>query len=94
LTDNKKDKSYFAVEDNCRKRNHMIIIPVAIVVVVAAIGLFFMSGSSQDANQMVLHNHVQLNVTVNGQPLVVPAQIGMTMAGNEGPLLYGRPLFR
>ena len=38
-----------------------------------------MSGSSQNANHMVLHNHVRLNVTVSGQPMVVPAQIGIMM---------------
>lgn len=67
----------------------MIAIPVA-VVVAAVIGFYFMSGSSLNANQMLLHNHVRLNVTVDGRPVVVPAHIGMTMVGKaEDPLLYG-----
>jgi hypothetical protein len=89
LTDNKRDKSYFAVERKRRKRNVMIAIPIA-VVVAAVIGLFFMSGSSLNANQMLLHNHVRLNVTVDGQPVIVPAHVGMVQVGKaEDPLLYG-----
>lgn len=39
---------------------------------------------------MVQHNHVTLNVTVDGQPAVVPAHIGMVQVGkSEDPLLYG-----
>jgi hypothetical protein len=90
LTDNKKDKSYFAVERHRRKRNVMIIIPISIAVGAAAVGLFFMSGSSLNATQMLLHSHVRLNVTFDGQPVVVPAHIGMVQVGKgEDPLLYG-----
>ncbi len=69
----------------------MIIIPIAIVIGAAVVfGLFFMSGSTLNANHMVLHNHVRLNVTVDGQPVVVPAHIGMVMVDQaEDPLLYG-----
>ena len=89
MTDNKRDKSYFAVERQRRKRNAMIAIPIAIVVA-AVVGLFLMSGSSLNANQMVQHNHVSLNVTLDGQPVVVPAHIGMVQVGKtEDPLLYG-----
>jgi len=67
----------------------MIIIPISIAVGAAAVGLFFMSGSSLNANQMLLHSHVSLNVTVDGQPVVVPAHIGMVQVGKgEDPLLY------
>ena len=68
----------------------MIIVPLAIAVAVGIIGLFLMSGSSLNANQMVQHNHVTLNVTIGGQPAVVPAHIGMVQVGKgENPLLYG-----
>lgn len=67
----------------------MIIIPISIAVGAAAVGLFFMSGSSLNVNQMLLHSHVRLNVTVDGQPVVVPAHIGMVQVGKgEDPLLY------
>lgn len=68
----------------------MIIIPIAVAVGVELISLFLMSGSSLNANKMVQHNHVTLNVTVDGQPAVVPAHIGMVQVGkSEDPLLYG-----
>ena len=91
MTHNKKDKSYFSVERRRRKRNAMIIVPIVVVIGAAVVfGLFFMSGSSLNANHIVLHNHVRLNVTVDGQAVVVPAHIGMTMVGQaEDPLLYG-----
>jgi hypothetical protein len=79
LKDNKKEKSYFALERHRRKRNLMIIVPIVAAVGAASVGLFFMSNSSINANHMVLHNHVQLNVTPNGQSVIVPAHIGMTM---------------
>ena len=80
MKDDKKEKSYFALERHRRKRNLMIIVPiVAMSVCSTSLGLFFMSNSSINANHMVLHNHVRLNVTPNGQSVIVPAHIGMTM---------------
>ncbi len=68
----------------------MIAIPISVAVVAAVGGLFFMPGSSLNANNIILHNHVRLNVTVYGQPVVVPAHIGMAMMGkSDDPLLYG-----
>lgn len=69
----------------------MIIIPIGALIIAAAVfGFSFMSGTTLNSNHMVLHNHVRLNVTVDGQPVVVPAHIGMTMVGQaEDPLLYG-----
>lgn len=84
-----KDKSYFSVERKRRKRSIMIIIPITAAIGAAIFGLFYMSGSSLSSNQMVLHNHVRLNATVDGQSLVVPAHVGMAMVGkDEDPLLY------
>ena len=80
---------YFALERHRRKRNIMLIIPIVVVVGAVVIGLFLMSGSSQNANHMVLHNHVRLNVTVDGQPMVVPAQIGIVMPEKAEDQLYG-----
>lgn len=89
-----KDKSYFSVERKRRKRSIMIIIPIAAAIGAAIFGLFYMSGSSLSSNQMVLHNHVRINVTVDRQPLVVPAHIGMAMVGkSEDPLLYANHSF-
>lgn len=90
MTGGKKDKSYFSIERQRRKRNIMIIIPIAAAVGVGIVGLFLASGSSLSGNQMLLHSHVRLNVTGDGQPMIVPAHIGMVQVGKaEDPLLYG-----
>lgn len=45
---------------------------------------------SSNANQMLLHSHVRLNITSDGQPIIVPAHVGMFQAGKaEDRLLYG-----
>jgi hypothetical protein len=68
----------------------MIIIPVVAAVVIALLVLNSMSGPLTPSNKMVLHNHVNLNVTYNGQALTVPGHIGMVEIGKgEDPLLYG-----
>ncbi len=68
----------------------MLIIPMMIAVGVILLVLSSMGGSSLPNNQMVLHNHVTLNVTFNGQPMTVPAFIGIVEVGKaENPLLYG-----
>jgi hypothetical protein len=89
LPDNKKDKSYFALERNRGRKNLLIIIPVVIAVSAGFTGLFLMFGSS-NANQMLLHSHVRLNITSDGQPIAIPAHVGMFQAGKaEDRLLYG-----
>jgi sulfur carrier protein ThiS len=89
MKDDKKG-SYFSIERKRRKRNIMIMLPIAAAIGAILYGLFFMSGSSLNTNQMVLHNHVGLNVTVNDQPVAVPGHIGMVQVGKaEDPLLYG-----
>lgn len=68
----------------------MIILPIAAATGAILYSLFSLSGSSLNPNQMLLHNHVLLNVTIDGQTMVVPAHIGMVQVGKgEDPLLYG-----
>lgn len=85
-----KKSSYFAVERRRRKRNVMIIIPIVVAAAVAIVALASMPGSVIQSNMMVSHNHVRLNVTLDGRPVTVPAHIGMSMIGSSAnPLLYG-----
>ena len=87
---NKKgdNRSYFSVGRGRRKKNLMIIIPIVAAVVITFVVLSSMSGPL--TNKMVLHNHVNLNVTYNGQAITVPEHIGMVQIGKaEDPLLYG-----
>lgn len=68
----------------------MIIISIVVGLAVAMVGLLLMFGSSLNANQILQHSHFTLNVTLEGQPLVVPAHIGAVQVGKgEDPLLYG-----
>ncbi len=68
----------------------MIIIPIVVAAAVAIVALASMPGSVIQSNMMVSHNHVRLNVTLDGRPVTVPAHIGMSMIGSSAnPLLYG-----
>lgn len=89
---NKKgeDRSYFAVGRRRRKRIMMIIIPIVAALAVTLIFVSYMSAPAIHGTQMVLHNHVSLKVTSDGQALTVPAHVGMGQVGKgEDPLLYG-----
>ena len=63
----------------------MIIIPIAIVAIIASLLSTSMSGVPSPSNKMVLHNHATMNVTYNGQTQLVPQNIGIA----EDQLLYG-----
>ena len=85
-----EDRSYFAVGRERRKRNLMIIILIVVPVGITLLVLSSMTGPSLPSNQMVLHSHITLNVTSNGQAITVPAHIGMGEVGKAAdPLLYG-----
>ena len=85
-----KDKSYFAAGRRRRKRSLMIIIPVSIAVIGTIVGLLYSGSLPTVGNKMLLHNHVQLNVTSDGISMQVPAHIGMVQTGiGENPMLYG-----
>ena len=89
---NKKgdNRSYFSVGRGRRKKNLVIIIPIVAAVVITFVVLSSMSGPLTPSNKMVLHNHVNLNVTYNGQAITVPGHIGMVQIGKaDDPLLYG-----
>ena len=63
----------------------MIIIPIAIVAIIASLLSTSMSGVSPSSNKMLLHNHATLNVTYNDKSQLVPQNIGIA----EDPSLYG-----
>lgn len=76
---NKSDKSYLAIGRYKRRKNILKIgIPVAAVVVVLGI-VFGIQASEQQSmgTKMVMHIHPQLSVKVNGQPIIVPENIGI-----------------
>ena len=68
----------------------MTIVPISIVVIGVVVGLYYTSSPPLNSNQTVLHNHVRLNVTLDGNPITVPTQIGIGQLGKaEDRLLYG-----
>jgi hypothetical protein len=90
LKDDKNKKSYFAVGRHRGRKIMMIIVPISIVVIGVVVGLYYTSSPPLNSNQMVLHNHVTLNVTSDGQAIMVPANIGIVDVGKAAdPLLYG-----
>jgi hypothetical protein len=91
MADKKGDnRSYFSVGRGRRKKNLMIIIPIVAAVIITLLVLSSTFVPHTASNKMVLHNHINLNVTYNGQALTVPGHIGMVEIGKgENPLLYG-----
>jgi hypothetical protein len=89
LEDNTKNKCCTWSKDDRRRKSLLILIPSAIAVIGGFDGLTVMFVSS-NASQMLLHDHVRLNITSDGQPLTIPAHIGMAQLGKaEDPQLYG-----
>jgi hypothetical protein len=48
---------------------------------VVVFGFSTVMESSAAPNNMLMHNHVSLNVTIDGKPIIVPANIGITQTG-------------
>jgi hypothetical protein len=74
-------------------RNKKVIwssIQVTATVIFAVVCCFssYMENSAAVIN-MLMHDHVSLNVTIDGKPVIVPTSIGMIQTGIFGdPLLY------
>jgi hypothetical protein len=82
MVDNKKkkfDDSYFAVARRKRNRYMKIYIPI-IAAVAIALGIAFIMGAQGGAmpgTKMVLHIHPKLNVTADGNPMIIPKNVGI-----------------
>ena len=84
-----KDSGFFAAARRRRNRNLKIIIPIVVAVAIALVVLTSRGGPALH-NQMMLHNHVLLTITSDGQSITVPSQIGIAQIGKAvDPLLYG-----
>jgi hypothetical protein len=76
---NKDDRSYFAVGRHKRRKN-LLKIGIPIVGAVMALGVFFGIQTSEQGimgTKMVMHIHPQITVSVNGQPIIVPENVGI-----------------
>lgn len=75
----KRDKSYFTIGRHKRRQNILKIgIPVAATAIVLGI-VFAIQASEQGTigTKMVMHIHPQISVKVNGQPIIVPENVGI-----------------
>jgi hypothetical protein len=85
MVDNKKKDesgSYFAVADRKRNTYTKIYIPI-IAALAIALGFLFVIGAQAEpmpGAKMVLHIHPKLNVTVGGNPIVVPKNVGIDIS--------------
>jgi hypothetical protein len=76
---NKDDRSYFAVGRHKRRKN-ILKIAVPIVSAVTVLGVIFgiqVSEQGTMGTRMVMHIHPQITVSVNGQPTIVPENVGI-----------------
>jgi hypothetical protein len=80
-SDSKPNDSYFAAS---RRKNRKTVIKVIIPVVAVAIvlGIVFAAQAGQQGvgAKMVMHLHPKLTITVNGDPITIPENIGIDSA--------------
>lgn len=77
----KRDESYFAAARRRRNRYMKIYIPI-IAVVAIALGVVFITGAQGNVpgSKMILHIHPQLNVTADGNPVIIPKNVGIDVS--------------
>ena len=73
-----RDNHYFPASCTERKKIILGLIQVAIALTaVVVFGFSIVTESSAATNNMLMHNHVSLNVTIDGKPIIIPANIGI-----------------
>ncbi len=79
---NRDDKSYFAVGRHKRRKN-MLRIGIPIVGALMVLGVVLGIQASEQGTigtKMVMHIHPQISVSVNGQPFIIPENVGIDNA--------------
>jgi hypothetical protein len=83
LTNNRgRDNHYFSL--SCTRRKKVILGSIQVTIALIAVVVFGFSivmESSAATNNMLMHNHVSLNVTTGGKPIIVPSYIGIIQPG-------------
>jgi hypothetical protein len=88
LKQNPEDKLIFSIKRRQEKGIQIFIISITVVIVFIA-GLTYANAQQTQTNKIISHEHIQLNVTLNGQPLQIPQGIGIKQAGFGEDFLYG-----
>ena len=90
MTDIRRDKHY--INGNLRRNKKVSWNPIRVIAVVIFAVVFVLSTftlNSGAVTNLLMHDHVSLNVTVNGKPMIIPTHIGMNQTGIfADPLLY------
>ncbi len=73
----RRDDSYISINRRRRRKNMILIIPIVAAVVAVVVVSAYVYSSQAPSRTMVLHIHPQLSITLDGQPLIVPSQIGI-----------------
>jgi hypothetical protein len=83
MSDNQaRDNNYFSL--SCTGRKKVILGSIQITIALSAIVVFsflIVMEPSAATNKMLIHNHVSLNVTIGGKPIIVPSNIGIMQTG-------------
>ncbi|MGH9925676.1 MAG: hypothetical protein ACRD5B_09895 [Nitrososphaeraceae archaeon] len=73
-----KDNSYFSVSRRKRRKQLLkFVIPISAVIIALGVYLALQAQDQGIGGAMVLHIHPKLNITVNGQPQLIPKDIGI-----------------
>jgi sulfur carrier protein ThiS len=78
ITD-KSDESHFEIGRH-KKRKNILKIGIPVAALVTVLGIVFgiqVSEQGRMVMKMVMHVHPQLSVKVNGQPIIVPENVGI-----------------
>jgi sulfur carrier protein ThiS len=78
ITD-KSDEGYFAIGRH-KKRKNILKIGIPVAALVTVLGIVFgiqVSEQGPMVMKMLMHVHPQLSVKVNGQPIIVPENVGI-----------------
>lgn len=77
-----KGSHYFPLRWSRRKKVILSSIQVAIsLIAVVVFGFSVILENSAATTNIVMHTHVNLNVTIDGKPIIVPSHIGITQSG-------------
>ena len=85
-----RDKHY--INGNLRGNKKVIWDPIGVTACIIFAVVFILSIYIQNlgaVTNLLIHDHVSLNVTIDGTPIIVPTHIGMNQTGIfADPLLY------
>jgi len=77
INDIKRDDSYLAASRRRRKRYLKTIIPILAAAIVLGVVVATQAQEHGFGAKIIYHIHPRLNVTVDGKPMTIPANIGI-----------------